>query len=179
MDKLRQFTDGCDHIRKIRDFYVTFGHNMIVRELCSGGYSQSSSGSLQLLFKRHKEDKEKFGSDQIIKWLKQALQALEYSHRKAVIHKRIGKSTFEVQGDSIKLDGFLVGERNLNREEIPNWAPELIDEIDMCDVVSASTFTTKMDVWSLGATFFSLCSLRDFENEPSELARLVISEGLP
>ena len=49
----------------------------------------------------------------------------------------------------------------------------------MCDVVSASTFTTKMDVWSLGATFFSLCSLRDFENEPSELARLVISEGLP
>ena len=36
MDALCKFTKGCEHLRIIKDFYVTFGHNVIIRELCSG-----------------------------------------------------------------------------------------------------------------------------------------------
>lgn len=116
----------------------------------------ATEGDLGKKLIRQKEKKEYFSEKQIINWLVQVCLALKYIHKLHVIHRDIKPSNiFLTKNGIIKIGDFGISKiliknvKNTNTQiGTPNYMPP--------EVINSESYDYKVDIWSLGITFFEL-----------------------
>ncbi len=152
-----------DHrnIVKMVDFYSSGSNLCIVMEYCQGG-------DLSTPMREHRMDKKFFKEDQVLKWMIESLQGLEYCHDLQVAHRDIKPSNLFLDSDgSIKLGDFGVS-------RILFEAIEPFTETDTRagtkrymapEVINREQYSAKVDIWSLGVILFEMISCTSSQYE--------------
>ena len=140
----------------------------------------ADDGNLQQKFDEKKEKKEYFEERTLLNWFMQICLALKYIHNKSILHRNIKPSNIFLMkkgSDNIaKLGDFGIaknlGPLNYTRTRIETHqysAPEMLEEKD---------YNFKVDIWSLGATFYQLIILDyPFEGKTNEEKQENIKKG--
>ena len=156
-----------DHrnVVKMVDFYSSGSNLCIVMEYCQGG-------DLSTLMREHRMDKKYFKEDQVLKWMIESLQGLEYCHDLQVAHRDIKPSNLFLDSDGcIKLGDFGVS-------RILFEAIEPFTETDTRagtkrymapEVINREQYSAKVDIWSLGVILFEMisCTSSQYEEKGS------------
>ena len=156
-----------DHrnVVKMVDFYSSGSNLCIVMEYCEGG-------DLSNQMREHRMEKKFFKEDQVLKWMIESLQGLEYCHDLQVAHRDIKPSNLFLTSDnSIKLGDFGVS-------RILFEAIEPFTEADTRagtkrymapEVINREQYSAKVDIWSLGVILYEMisCTASQYEEKGS------------
>ncbi|EMG50749.1 sepH Cytokinesis protein sepH [Candida maltosa Xu316] len=148
------------NIVKYHGFIKTHDSLNVLLEYCEGG-------SLRQLYKRLKKG---LPESQIINYVRQILQGLNYLHEQGVVHRDVkAANVLLTENDHVKLADFGVATKvtsqHLSIVGTPNWmAPET--------VLGGEGICTASDIWSLGATIIELFTMNPPYHDFNPMAAL-------
>lgn len=120
----------------------------------------ADNGDLEQKIKEQKEKKVFFPEKQIINWLIQVCLALKYIHEMHVIHRDIKPSNiFLTKSGIIKIGDFGISKilaKNHKQTKTHIGTPSYMAP----EVIESEKYDYKVDIWSLGITFFELITFR-------------------
>lgn len=139
---------SCNHrnVVKLYDSFADADRQYLIMEFCPGGSIESQYKS-----------NGKFTEAQVIKFLADATEGLQYLHSRNIIHRDVKLGNFLYDSDGrVKISdfglSFVIGDE-LQSSTVcgtPNYlAPELL-------LKGAKAHSTKVDVWALGVCVFTL-----------------------
>ena len=120
----------------------------------------ADSGDLQMKLDEQKEKKECFDNDLLLNWFMQICFALNYIHKKNILHRNIKPSNIFLmklnEDNFAKLGDFGIA-KILNSslrytKTLINTSPRYLSP----EILQKKEYSFKTDIWSLGVTFYEL-----------------------
>eukprot|EP00002_Diphylleia_rotans_P031425 TRINITY_DN6527_c0_g1_i1.p1 TRINITY_DN6527_c0_g1~~TRINITY_DN6527_c0_g1_i1.p1 ORF type:complete len:1021 (-),score=183.21 TRINITY_DN6527_c0_g1_i1:528-3590(-) len=130
----------------------------IVMDFCDGG-------DLDKRIRHAIELNYRFDENQIMSWITQLVMALEYLHKKNIIHRDLkSQNVFLMKNGMVKLGDFGVA-KTISSTVLARTmvgTPYYLSP----EVVKGDAYDFKADIWSLGCIFYELCTLnRPFQGD--------------
>lgn len=124
----------------------------IVTEFCEGG-------DLDVRLQECKKTQSAIEEKQVIKWLKQLLQALEYMHDKRILHRDLKTKNIFLKGNKVKVGDFGISRILMGTSDMASTfvgTPYYMSP----EVLKHEHYDEKCDIWSLGCVLYEICSLK-------------------
>nr|CAB3264285.1 serine/threonine-protein kinase Nek11-like [Phallusia mammillata] len=140
--------------KNIVQFHQSFldGHFFcIIIEYCEGG-------DLECKLKDQKKLNQLIPEAQVIKWIKQLLKALEYMHRKRILHRDLKTRNIFLKDNEIKVGDFGISRILLGASDKASTfvgTPYYMSP----EVLKHEQYDEKCDIWSLGCVLYEICCL--------------------
>lgn len=129
-----------------------------------------SEGDLAYFVKKRAQKKEPLDEKLILNWFLQLLLALEFIHRKKILHRDIKSSNIFLRSNgTVKLGDFGISKvlENTNEAAVtvvgtPYYMrqEDIFELILSPEVCENKPYTFKSDVWALGCVLYEMCSLK-------------------
>uniref|UniRef100_H2YAH1 non-specific serine/threonine protein kinase n=1 Tax=Ciona savignyi TaxID=51511 RepID=H2YAH1_CIOSA len=121
----------------------------IVLEYCEGG-------DLECKINEHKLKNEHINEQQVIKWLKQMLNAINHMHQSRVLHRDLKSRNIFLKNNQIKIGDFGISRILLGESDKASTfvgTPYYMSP----EVLKHERYDEKCDIWSLGCVLYEIC----------------------
>eukprot|EP00929_Paragymnodinium_shiwhaense_P093485 TRINITY_DN53643_c0_g1_i1.p1 TRINITY_DN53643_c0_g1~~TRINITY_DN53643_c0_g1_i1.p1 ORF type:complete len:596 (-),score=133.12 TRINITY_DN53643_c0_g1_i1:93-1880(-) len=161
-------------IVKYMDTFLSDGFLCIVMDFCEGG-------DLSYRIKQARDDERPFRKEMVIGWFSQATLALEYIHKRHILHRDLKSGNlFLSKRDNLKLGDFGIAkvlDSTLALAQTRIGTPYYMSP-ELCE---GTSYAWSADIWSLGVILYEMCALKyPFEayNLPN-LVRKITTAPIP
>jgi NIMA (never in mitosis gene a)-related kinase len=141
------------HVVEYKESYIEDGVLIIIMEYCE-------EGDLTYFTKKKAQKNETLDEKLILNWFLQLLLALEFVHRKKILHRDIKSSNIFLRSNgTVKLGDFGISKILDNTHEAAMTVvgtPYYMSP----EVCENKPYTFKSDVWALGCVLYEMCTLK-------------------
>jgi len=141
------------HVVEYKDSYIEDNVLIIIMEYCE-------EGDLTYFIKKKAQKNETLDEKLILNWFLQLLLALEFVHRKKILHRDIKSSNIFLRSNgTVKLGDFGISKILDNTHEAAMTVvgtPYYMSP----EVCENKPYTFKSDVWALGCVLYEMCTLK-------------------
>nr|XP_039251160.1 serine/threonine-protein kinase Nek11-like [Styela clava] len=141
--------------RSIVQFHESFLDGQffcIVTEFCEGG-------DLDVRLQECRKQQSTISEEQVVKWLKQLLQALEYMHGRRILHRDLKTKNIFLKGNKVKVGDFGISRILMGTSDMASTfvgTPYYMSP----EVLKHEHYDEKCDIWSLGCVLYEMCCLK-------------------
>ena len=149
-----------DHpnIVKFLDSFVYMEYFCIVTEFCEGG-------DLTEKINAWKKSGKTFDESLIIAWLVQLLLAIQFTHKKKILHRDLKTRNIFLKNNMIKIGDFGISRILMGTSDMATTftgTPYYMSP----EILKHEAYNSKSDIWALGVVLYELCTLnRAFEGQ--------------
>ena len=148
---LSQLAHPC--IVEYRDSFIQDNNLNIVMEYCE-------KGDLGSLIKRTRERKQHLEEGQILDWFTQLASAVDYIHKRRVLHRDLkSQNVFLTGDDTVRLGDFGIArvlEHTFEQANTVIGTPYTMSP----EVCANQPYSTKSDMWALGCVLYEMAALK-------------------
>ncbi|CAB4039759.1 Serine threonine- kinase Nek11, partial [Paramuricea clavata] len=142
-----------DHpnIVKFLDSFVYMESYCIVTELCEGG-------DLTEKIKAWKKSGRTFDESLIVAWLVQLLLAIQFIHKKKILHRDLKTRNIFLKNNMIKIGDFGISRILMGTSDMATTftgTPYYMSP----EILKHEGYNSKSDIWALGVVLYELCTL--------------------
>ena len=117
-------------------------------------------GDLANQVKKAKKENRHFSESQVMQWFVQLCMALEYIHRKKILHRDLkSQNVFLTRNNCVRLGDFGISKVLENTNDVAltvQGTPYYMSP----EVCQSKPYSYASDVWSLGCILYELCMLQ-------------------
>ena len=166
-DRDRMFNEisiirSCSHINIIRykEFFITNGDTLNSVPIISIVMEYADDGDLNQCIKRRRETKKYFSEGLVRNWLIQITLALQYLHKKSILHRDLKtQNIFMTKNGLLKLGDFGISRTLRDENDFATTGigtPQYLSP----EICRQQKYNYKSDIWSLGCVLFEMCALQ-------------------
>lgn len=138
-------------IVKFLDSFIDGDFFCIVTEYCEGG-------DLDIILHSYKESGKELDKSTLLNWFVQLLLAVQYIHKRNVLHRDLKAKNIFLKNNMIKIGDFGISrilQGNLDKATTFTGTPYYMAP----EVLNQDGYDSKSDIWSLGVILYQMCHL--------------------